>query len=126
MVVPVRYRDPARFPQSVFHVVGLFEHFWSRADHEYCISRLCALGMAASLGSHRFIMNTESIFYPSANNMSEQIRECRCELELMLKTPSVEALADGPEPTEATMELVELLVGTLTAQPIETVVRHKD
>ncbi|EYF02613.1 trypsin-like peptidase domain-containing protein [Chondromyces apiculatus] len=110
VAVPVRYRDPAQFPHQVFHVGGVFEHFWSESHADYRVSRLVALGCAMTQTSPRFAMKTEAIFHPTTGTLEEHIRECGLELHLLLHTPSLESFAGGPPPSQDMEQLLCSLV----------------
>lgn len=125
-VVPIRYRNRNWYPHGPFHVVGLFEHFWSQSSPDIRISRLVALGSASAPHSSRFVLNTESIFHPRGGDIDEQIRECRLELDQLLATPSMEILEKGPEPSDATLELADSMIDQIAPNQPRTVLRSSD
>jgi hypothetical protein len=108
MIVPVRYTD-SRSSLGVFHVVGVFEHFWSRSkpdDPSGRISRLVELGCATAPGSRRFVMNAESVFHPRDESLAEHLQQCGMDLSILLTTPGLAVRHEGPPPPGAALELL--------------------
>lgn len=126
LIAPLRYTNPHRFPHAPFHMIGVFEHFWSASDPEYRISRLIAIACATTRTSRRFVMNTESVFPSNRDTLEGQIQDCMLEFDLMLKTPDVEVLESGPRPSKETEELAHELLQRIAPNARVTVVRPEE
>lgn len=112
--VPVRYVDSGRFPCGIFHLVGVFEHFWSKSRPDVRFSRLIGIGCATSPSSKRFQLNTESVFEPRNGDLAHQIQECQAELYFTLNTPELRVLESGPPVSPETEALLASMIRRLT------------